>query len=146
MLKDGVVSKAGTRYFVGSVPPGFRVVQFKENDVAYESTGSPHTIAVNATCEGYEDAPLEVLTQHLLMGFTEREKLEEARSTLDGRECLRTHVKAKLDGVPREIFLVVLKKNSCVYDLTYVSAPGRADERYHEFEKVVEAFRVEAVR
>ena len=92
---------------------------------------------------GEEDVPLPALTKHLLFGFTERQVQSQERIPLDGREALVTHAMAKLDGVPRELVLVVLKKNGCVYDFA-LAAPHETFERArHDYEALVAGFRTE---
>jgi len=139
-LEQGVYTEGHTRFRIGPVPPSWQLVRLAGNDVAYVSLDSPHSLAVNATCEDHDDPPLDVLTRHLLMGFTERATLEERRFSLDGREALRTHVAARLDGVPVELVLVVMKKDGCVYDFTYLSPAGRVEERVSVFEQVLAHF------
>ena len=69
---------------------------------------------VDSNCDPALDIPLKALRTHLLIGFTDREVIDEEVLAMDGREALRTHLVAKLDGVPREIVLQILKKNDCV--------------------------------
>jgi hypothetical protein len=144
--RDGFVKKDGIQYHIAPLGPGWKFVSLSENDAAFSSTTSAHSIAINSTCKGHEDAPLEVLTQHLLMGFTERVKIEQVKEPMAGREALRSHYKAKLDGVPVELLLVVLKKDDCVYDFTYVSPPGRLAEKLSDFESVVQSFHEETAK
>ena len=141
-LRDGVFRKAAVAYQVRAPDPGaFRPVAFSDNDLAWASTTSGHLLAMNAVCEGHDDAPLDVLTRHLLFGFTERNRVSEVLEPLDGREALRTVWTAKLDGVPVELELVVLKKNGCVHDFTYVSPPGERGAHEAEFDALVQGFR-----
>ena len=140
-FENGVLRKGGLQYTIGSPPAGFRKVALSGNDLAFLSTDSPHSIAVNASCAEHGDPPLQTLISHLLMGFTDRETLEESLGTLDGREALRAHYRAKLDGVPFELLLVVTKKNGCVYDFTYCSPPGRLEEHLAPFETLLANFR-----
>lgn len=142
-LTGGFYTKRGVQYYVGDVPAGWELKEFKGNDIAYVAKDSQHLIAINATCEDYEDAPIKVLTQHLLMGFTDRKLIEEELRTLQGREALYSHYLAKMDGVPRELMLVVLKKDGCVYDFIYISPPGRFEERLATFEEILKRFRTE---
>jgi hypothetical protein len=144
VLRDGVFTDGHTRFRVGSVPPSWELVKLEGNDVAYISRDSPHSIAVNATCEDHDDPPLDTLTRHLLMGFTERSTLDQQTFTLDDREALRTQVSARLDGVPVELVLVVMKKDGCVYDFTYLSPPSSAGERLGDFEHLLAQFSTEA--
>ena len=86
-LQNGVFSKSGVRYRVGAVPFGYRRAGVSDNDVALESkTGQ--SIAVNSTCRQYDDASLQVLTRHLVMGFTEVNFVDREQLPLDGRESL----------------------------------------------------------
>ena len=122
---------------------GWRRVDFADNDLAWMSTSSAHVIAINATCTGHEDPPLDVLTNHLVFGFTDKELIKRTPFTLDGRDALRTVVHAKLDGVPTALELVVLKKNGCVHDFTYVSPLGEEAKYRAEFEALIAGFKQE---
>ena len=145
-FSQGVFAKDGVRYRVGELSRSWRALEVESNDVAYVSNDSPHSLAVNSTCAPTGDAPLRVLTQHLLMGFTERELVSEEPHALDGRDSLRSRYRAKLDGVPVEMMLVVMKKNGCVYDFTYLSPPGRFDEKLESFKRVLAEFHAEGER
>jgi hypothetical protein len=138
---DGVFSKPGVRYVLSAPDDGWKPLSVDDGDVAWMSP--PHTIAVDSTCSRTEDAPLQVLTNHLLMGFTERQRLTEALEQLDGREALHSRYDAKLDGVPVELELVVMKKDGCVYDFVYTSPPGRGEEKRQVFQKLLSAFKTE---
>ncbi|HEY0882974.1 MAG TPA: hypothetical protein VGD87_15640, partial [Archangium sp.] len=119
-----------------------RPVAFDDNDLAWLGPNG-HVLAMNATCTGHEDPPLEVLTNHLVIGFTDRQWGEKKKVMIDGREALRSQVTAKLDGVPVSLELVVLKKNGCVHDFTYISPQGREGEQRAAFEQLVANFRQE---
>ncbi len=140
-LRDGVFSKDRVSYRIG-VPPEaeWRRVNFSNNDLAWLHTTTGHVISTNATCENYGDPSLDVLTTHLLFGFSEREPKEQKLEELDGREALHSKYDAKLDGVPIEIELVVLKKNGCVHDFSYVSPKGHADMAQPAFDHLVHGF------
>lgn len=144
VLAGGVFTRDRVAYRVVEPPaPGWRRAAFADNDLAWVSPGTGHVIAMNATCVGHEDPPLEVLTTHLLIGFTDRELVDRRRLELDGRGALRSTFRARLDGVPRQLDLVVLKKNGCVHDLTLVSPVGREAEHQALFEAMVAGFRQE---
>ncbi|XXF78407.1 hypothetical protein P2318_01235 [Myxococcaceae bacterium GXIMD 01537] len=146
-FEDSVLAKPQVRYRVGELPPGWRRVVLADNDLAFTEDGhTGRAIAVNATCEGHDDPPLPVLLRHLLMGFTEREEKEQRMMVLDGREALRARYTAKLDGVPVELDLVVLKKDGCVHDFSYVAPVGQADARRADFDAVLAGFHAERTR
>jgi hypothetical protein len=88
------------------------------------------------------DVPLKALTNHLLIGFTERKFQEQKLLSMAGRESLRTHLTAKLDGVPREMVFDVLKKDGCVYDFSVVTPPGsRFTRAFQDYLGLVAGFR-----
>ncbi len=142
-LKDGYFSKGDVRYRVAAPPAGWRQLKLSGNDLAYVSDDKAHSIAVNATCENHEDPPLEVLTQHLLLGFTDRENKQTETLMLDGREALRSRYVAKLDGIPVGLDMVVMKKDGCVHDFVYLSPVDRGDSQRPVFEQVLKAFHAE---
>ncbi len=142
-LSKGVYTSGDARYRIGEVPRSWRLVRLHDNDVAFLSTDSPHSLAINATCHDHGDPSLPVLTRHLLMGFTDPRTVAETEETLDGREALRTRVIARMDGVPIEMLLVVMKKDGCVYDFTYLSPIGRLEERETTFEEILHHFKTE---
>lgn len=112
-------------YRIGELGEGWDSVAVEDNDIAFHNPSLGAIVQVNATCDPVGDIPLTVLTNHLLAGFTARQTLSEDLVPLDGREALRTHAIANLDGVSREFLIFVIKKNDCVYDFTLI-APDRA--------------------
>lgn len=147
-FEDSVLQKSDVKYRVG--PLSNEVWErrgFADNDLAFVERGDTgRIIATNSTCRDHDDPPLQVLTKHLLMGFTERQDLGQRTFTLDGREALRSRYVAKLDGVPVSLELVVVKKDNCVFDFSYVAPVGTADARMADFESVFNGFHAERQR
>ncbi len=145
-FEDSVLTREDTRYRVGELPERWHRVFVEDNDLAFAEDRTGRAIAINATCEGHDDPPLPVLTRHLLMGFTERaEQAPQRLVPLDGREALRSRYTAKLDGVPVELELVVLKKDGCVYDFSYITPLGEAEARRADFDTLLAGFHAERV-
>lgn len=142
-FENQVFSKPGARYRVGELPPVWERVKLSHNDLAWYTGETGHALSVNSTCREHEDAPLDVLTRHLLAGFTERLEVERREVVVDEREGLRSRYRAKLDGVPVELLFLVVKKDRCVYDFTYVAPLGRFEERLEGFESLVRGFHTE---
>ena len=141
-FRDGVFAKDGVRYAI-QPPQGWTAVSVEDTDLAWASGRTGFSIAVNSTCAQSADVPLNVLTNQLLMGFTERQRVSETSETLDGREALRSRFKARLDGVPVSLELLVLKKDGCVYDFMYLAPPDKQGEHQDDFDHVVGAFKTE---
>lgn len=142
-FEDSVFSKPELSYSVGELPGHWHRVYLEDSDLAFSEAGTGRAVSVNSTCEGHDDPPLPVLTRHLLMGFTERQEQSQRLIVLDGREALRSRYLAKLDGVPVELELVVLKKDGCVFDFTYVAPPGEVEPRLPDFDALLAGFRAE---
>jgi hypothetical protein len=136
-FSDNVFHDPEAQYRVGTLGPGWEQVEVAQNDLAWHNQNVGAFVQVNATCDPDQDVPLSVLTNHLLIGFTERNIESSDLVRLDGREALRSHVTASLDGVQRELLLYVLKKDDCTYDFALVAPPG---ESYAHAEPAFEHF------
>jgi len=141
---DGQVYSDGeASYSLGEPGSGWgRLSVEDDNDLAWSHDGLAAVIQINASCDPDLDIPLEALTNHLLIGFTDREVREEELVPMISRQALRTHVRARLDGVPRELLLVVLKKDGCVYDFALVAPPGDRFRRARgAYDRLIGSFR-----
>lgn len=127
-FRNGLYEDRETAFTLGLLPQGWEAVHVRGGpDLAWNHKQLSSAILVNHSCNPDLDIPLHALTQHLLIGFTERDIHSQETVPMDSREALRTLATAKLDGVLREIQFVVLKKNGCVYDFALV---GPQDERF----------------
>jgi len=130
----------GFAFRVAPAPAGWTRIEVSHAALAYRDEGGG-TIAVDTRChENGGDVPLASLTQHLFLGFTEREILEQTVVPFDGREAMHTKLSAKLDGVPKKFDVWVLKKDDCVHDLYYLAAPAHFDRGVVAFERFVQGF------
>lgn len=124
-LQDGVYHGERTSYHIGPVGSDWTPVTVdRQNDLAWHNGLKGAVMHVDSNCGSGLDIPLTALRSHLMIGFTEREVIEEEIVPMDGREALRTNFTAKLDGVPRDILLQILKKNGCVYDFGVITPTG----------------------
>jgi hypothetical protein len=125
---DGQVFRKGAVAFrLQHLPPTWRHIEISDTALAFRDDENAATVAINGRCgKDAEDVPLQSLTQHLFLQFTERQLEDQELFPLDGREALRTEMVAKLDGVRKHFHVVVLKKDGCVYDFLQI-ANGRQD-------------------
>jgi len=138
---DGHVFRRGDLAFrVGPVPAEWRAIQVDGALLAFRDDGDAATIALNGRCglDG-DDVPLEALTHHLFLHFTDAKLLKQERVGLAGRAALRSELTAGLDGVPMHYLVVVLKKDGCVYDFMLVNADGKSTGA-EAFERFVDGF------
>lgn len=139
---DGRVYHAGRASFrTGPVPSSWQRTNVEGTMLAFHDRAGGGAINVYSRCglDG-DDVPLSALTNHLLIGFTERDIADQKVVPLDGREAMRTLVRAKLDGVPVALAIYVLKKDGCVYDLVWVSSPERFEAGLPSFDGFVAGF------
>jgi len=143
---DGRVYHAGRASFrVGPVPSSWERIDVEGAMLAYHDRASGGSIEVHAQCgRDADDVPLSALTNHLLIGFTEREVKLEQTLPFDGREARHTVVYAKLDGVPLALDAFVLKKDGCVYDLVFVVPPAQHEANADTFAKFAAGFSTSA--
>jgi hypothetical protein len=132
---DGRVYRNGELAFrVGEVPTSWRRIEVEDTLLAFRDDHSEATVAVNGRCgKDGDDVPLESLTHHLFLQFTDREIVGQTKLSLDGRDALKTELVAELDGVPKHFTVFVLKKDGCVYDFWYISHDGKQIENFERF-------------
>lgn len=138
---DGKVYHAGRASFrAGPVSPSWERVELNGVMLAFRDRQGG-AINVYGRCgQDGDDVPLTALTNHLLIGFTERDFKSQDVVPLDGREAMHTIVHAKLDGVKMALSIYVLKKDGCVYDLIWVAPPERFDGGLAPFDAFVQGF------
>lgn len=138
-LQNGVFRNDDVAFRVGPIPDHWTKIEEEQPDAelvtfAFRNPRAQATIGVAARCHrDGDDVPLRSLTQHLYLGFTNRETRTEQELTLDGRAALRTEMVASLDGVPKDLTFVVVKKDGCVYDFWRVAAVAPPDAEFDAF-------------
>ena len=140
---DGNVYRRGPVAFqVAGMPRGWRAVEVTQATLAYRDESHGASVLLNARCHHPDEAtPLVALTNHLLIGSTERSVTSQQTEPFDGREALHTKMRAKWDGVPIAFDIFVAKKDGCTYDFVYMGDPSAFDAGAVEFEGFVRSFR-----
>lgn len=138
---EGNVYRQGDNiaFQVPPAPGDWRRVDVSDASLAFRDDSHGASVLVNARClSADERTPLVALTNHLLIGSTERKYLSQEVEPFDGREALHTKIEAKWDGVPMLLDIFVLSKDGCVYDFVYLAKPGAPVD---DFERFVRGFR-----
>jgi len=140
---DGGVYRDGPIAFqLSPLPASWRPIHVSDADLVFRDDAHEASILVNGKCiHENEDAPLTALTEHLIMGTTERAFTTEETVPFDAREARHSVLQAKLDGVVMAYDVFVMKKNGCVYDLVYVGDPGQLAAGAPAFEQFARGFR-----
>ena len=126
----GVYREGPIAFTLPPAPSGWRAIDVKDASLAFRDDDNSASVLVNARCLSADDrTPLVALTNHLLIGATERKYLSQEVEPFDGREALHTKLEAKWDGVPMTIDVYVLSKDGCVYDFVYVGGQIYIDKK-----------------
>jgi hypothetical protein len=140
-LENGLYRNEELAFRIGPVPSNWRRLDADEAALAFRDDGAGATIAVNGRCgKDGDDVPLEALTHHLFLHFTDRQVVSQQTVELDERKALRTEIIAELDGVPKRYTVYVLKKDGCVYDFLHISTLEASEASRHDFERFVKSF------
>ena len=132
---NGVLRKGDLVVHLGPLPSSWRRVDVDGADLAFRDDVHEGSALFDVSCgRRDDDAPLPVLTGHLIMGTTERELETQETIPFDGREAMHSLFRAKLDGVPMRYDIYVMKKDGCVYDIVYVAPPDFFAEGARDFE------------
>ena len=139
---EGQVYEGDDLHFrVGPVPESWRRIEAGQAELAFRDDQAGVTVAVNGRCgKDGDDVPLQALTHHLFLHFTDRQIVSQKVLDLDGREALRTEIVAELDGVAKHYTVYVLKKDGCVYDFMHIAAISAPTESRQHFDRFVEGF------
>jgi hypothetical protein len=134
---DGsLLRKGDVEVRLGPLPSSWRRVDVEGADLAFHDDARASSTLFDVRCgRRDDDAPLSALTMHLIMGTTEREFETQETIPFDGREAMHSRLRAKLDGVPMEYDIYVVKKDGCVYDIVYVAPPDHFAEGTLDFER-----------
>ena len=142
-FRDGRFEDTSVRYRVAPPASGWEQVDLEQANIAWVNRGLGASLFVNSSCKGVQDSPLEALSQQLFFGMTDRELAVEERVMRSGREGLQTFASAKLDGVPRKLATLVLKKDGCVYDVVLDAAPEHFDAALPAFLRLRDGLDIE---
>jgi hypothetical protein len=135
-FEDGVLHKGDLTVRLGPVPAQWRRVSLDGADLAFRDDAHAASALFDVHCDRRDgDAPLTALTAQLIMGTTQRDFENQQVVPFDEREALHTTLRAKLDGVPMQYDIYVMKKDGCVYDLVYVALPDSFGAGAPDFER-----------
>ena len=127
--------------YTAAMPSGWQPGMTPPGDFAFYNPELGATLYADTSCgKRYHDAPLNVLANHLVMGFADIADGEQVDLMLDRRAALERTASGSLDGVPVALGLTVLKKGPCVFDLVYIGHPDHRDEGLAAFRSFRDGF------
>lgn len=110
-----------------------------EGDRAY-LLPSGNRVSLVSSCNRDPEAPLEILTRHLLMGTRNVTTVAREKRRIGTSEGLYTKVTARLEGKPFHLELFVTAQNRCVFDFSLVSPTAIPKSDTDSFETFIRSF------
>ena len=139
-LTEGVYQDAQVRYNIVSPGAAWKPLRLQTADLSWMQPTTGSTLLVNSNCKGVKDVPLNSLTQHLLIGMTEKKIIAQETIAFSGRDALETEISAKIDGVAQRMKVLVMKKDGCVYDLFFGADPNFYEEDLKSYFQLKNSF------
>lgn len=138
-LGDSPLKKAeNVRYTAPGSP--FDTFEASHVDKAWKNKRNGNSISFLSDCSASSDPSLENLTQTILNDFSGHQIVAQRNLQYNGRQALHSTVSGSVDGVPSKFDILVFKKNSCIYVLTYVAVASTYDQDAATFEKFIRGF------
>lgn len=110
-------------------------------DAAWKNPNNGNVISFLSDCKDPTDPPLDQIVRGVLGGLSDLHYESTEMPTFQGREARRVLASGKVDGVPSQIDLLAVKRNTCIYLLSYVGVRKSFLENRDEFERFVQGFK-----
>jgi hypothetical protein len=120
------------------------------SDVAYQSKKTSAVISLNSACRPSNakpenksvEADLRELTDVLLLGANNVTLRDERSATVQNTPALQTTFRGSMNHEEVMIRTIVLRRNTCIYDLVFVARPDTFAINEQEFTHFVASLRL----
>lgn len=128
-------------YRTGQLASQWQVVHAEQASVSYFNPDLHAIIESNASCRDDADTtPLEAVTTRLLNGYTDANYRKSEKVPRISREVLHSVIEAKLEGAPMMLDLYVIKRQGCIFDLSFAAPPAQFSAGSTAFAQFVQGF------
>lgn len=124
---------------------GQSISQTEVSDVAFQSKSTASIISLDSACRHSNESSerdLKTLSNLLFLGITDVTLREEKGIEVQKTPALETTLRGKLNSEPMSFKTVVLRRQSCVYDLVYMARPRFFDSQVDDFSHFVASLRL----
>ena len=109
-------------------------------DEMWRNPKTGNNISYFTQCGDKSDPELTSIRNELALGLSEYQVLQSDRVPYNGREALRSLISGKVDGIESMMDVIILKKNGCIYGITFVGLSQKLKVDQPAFEKFVREF------
>ncbi|MCB0392333.1 MAG: hypothetical protein KDD58_13655 [Bdellovibrionales bacterium] len=111
-------------------------------DAAWKNDANGNTISFLSECDSATDPTHETIRDGIIAGLRNSNILSNDYIPLSKRNALKSVVTGSVDGVKTKLEIVVLKKNNCIYILTYVGLQEKFNDDLDAFAEFLKEFKV----
>jgi hypothetical protein len=144
-ISVGLGNKGGKSYeniSFNPPPSPYTELKVQAADRSWQNNNNGNTISYMSACDQASEPTLEVLSSIALDGVEDLKVVERKKINYNGREALNTVLLGRVDGVPIQADLTVLKKNNCVFNITYIGSIHSYMNDLASFKKFWGEFRI----
>ena len=109
-------------------------------DHSWQNSSNGATISVLSECQNSTDPTLENIFRGITSELNRVDVIESHRVDYNSRVALHAQVEGDVDGVLTRFELMIFKKNSCMYILTYAATANAFASGQKEFRNFVKGF------
>lgn len=132
------VKAKGTTYAKPRKP--FEEISHEKLDKVWLSNETGNTISFNSECENSLDPSLKQIESESISALSKLNIENSIFSRFNSRESLLSTVTGEVDGVPAKLKLIIFKRNSCNYTLTYAGIEKNFVTELDAFDAFAESF------
>lgn len=131
-------------YRVGQLPDNWHRFKSHARTISFYNRELKASISTDAYCgKTVGDRTLASLSGEVITAMESRHIETETDFMLGGRGALRQQITGKVDGVPANVDLVIVRKNNCVFDFYSVVPADVATDVKADFETFFNGFHYE---
>lgn len=134
-------SKKATDYKYSDPGSPFHEADAKNSDRTWISSQTGSTISFFTSCSNSEP-PIRNIRSNALQGIESISIKSEAPVSIGDREGLRSIIEGELEGIDITMDIVIFKKNTCSYQINYISLRQNFIKEKNSFETFFKNFRV----
>jgi hypothetical protein len=138
LSKKEIIHNPDVRFSTPNKP--FQEVESETLDKVWRHIKNGNTISFLSDCNSEEDPDLEQIQKGIVSQINNYSIVKSNPLDISQRVGLHTIVDGNVDGVNSRIELLIFKKNSCTYIITYAGLTKSFDENQNEFILFVRKF------
>lgn len=119
----------------------FEEIKLKTADHTWISKTTGNTVSFLSDCQKNSDPSLEQMLNDSTSVIDHLKVIETQENLFNARSSLESIVEGTVDGVPVKMKVLVFKKNSCNYTLTFAGLKNKFASESTAFEKFQTSFR-----